>query len=783
MPLVSSSIANLVNGVSQQPYTLRLASQAEIQENGLSTVAQGLKKRPPTRHIKKISDTPIGLAYVHTINRDETERYIVVITNGDLKVYDLEGNQKTVNFPSGKAYLGASDPTTQFRAVTVADYTFVVNKSVVAKESQFVIASRPHEALIVVRNGLYGKTYTVSHSQGGNTSFATPDGTVASHAAQIATDYIAAQVMTGLTVGSVTATNYGSVILLSSPTPFTVSTSDGYADAAMFAVKGQLQRFSDLPHNAGVDGFTVEIVGDKTSAFDNYWVKFDRSSGGAGVWRETVKPGLNVGVNNATMPYALIREADGTFTFRPLEWGDRVVGDEKSAPQPSFVNRKIQDVFFYRNRLGVIADESVVFSEAGEFFNFYPTTVTDLLDSDRIDVSVSHTKVSNLVAAVPFSKQLLLFSAQTQFSVESGDLLTPRTISIKPTTEFECNPIAQPEGIGKVVYFAVPKGDYSGVREYYVDTDNGMNDAADVTSHVPKYLPQGVYKLIAGLNEDTLCALTFNEPNAIYVYKFYWNNNEKLQSSWSKWTFPETDFILNADFLQSELTMVINRPDGLYLETLNVSLGEVLEAEPYVVHLDRKKLVTKNLLTYSAPHTILTPGALGWSPNDGEYVAVVAAGQGPKTGSLLPIEWDGTNGKIVGDYSDCDLIVGRKYTFRYRFSTIVPKQRSRNGGEQSDSVARLQLRNMQVNYADTGYFQAKVTPRGRPTYTYTFSGKTLGLASATIGTINLETGKFRFPIMSQNTTVDIELFSDSPLPFSFLSADWEGLYAKRSQGI
>lgn len=783
MPLVSSSIANLVNGVSQQPYTLRLASQAEIQENGISTVAQGLKKRPPTRHIKKISNTPIGLAYTHTINRDEVERYVVVITTGDLKVFDLAGNQKVVNFPNGKLYLNATDPTTQFRAVTVADYTFIVNKTRVVEQSAFNVLPRPHEALIVVRNGLYGKSYGVSHTLGGSSSFTTPDGTVAGHAPQIATDYIADQLMNGLAAGGVSATRIGSVIWLSSNSPFTVNTSDGYADAAMFAVKGQLQRFSDLPHNAGVDGFTVEIVGDKTSAFDNYWVKFDRSSGGTGVWKETVKPGINEGVNNNTMPHALVREANGTFTFKLLEWGDRIVGDDKSAPQPSFVNRKIQDIFFYRNRLGLIADESVCFSEAGEFFNFYPTTVTDLLDSDRIDVSVSHTKVSNLIAAVPFSKQLLLFSAQTQFSVESGDLLTPRTISIKPTTEFECNPIAQPEGIGKVVYFAVPKGDYSGVREYYVDTDNGMNDAADVTSHVPKYLPQGVYKLAAGLNEDILCALTFNEPNAIYVYKFYWNNNEKLQSSWSKWTFPETDFILNADFLQSELTLVIDRLDGLYLETLNVSLGEVLEEEPYVVHLDRKKVVTKNLLTYAVPHTIITPDALGWSPNDGEYVAVVAAGQGPKTGSLLQIEWDGTNGKITGNYTDCDLIVGRKYAFRYRFSTIVPKQRSRNGGEQADSTARLQLRNMQVNYAATGYFQARVTPRGRPTYTYTFSGKTLGLASATVGAINLETGKFRFPIMSQNTTVDIELFSDSPLPCSFLSADWEGFYAKRSQGI
>lgn len=783
MPLVSSSIANLVNGVSQQPYTLRLSSQSEAQENAISTVAKGLKKRPPTKHIKKLSES-VPAAHIHTINRDSTERYAVVITNGDLKVYDTAGVEKTVNFPAGKAYLSSADPGTQFRVVTVADYSFVLNKSFVVEPSASSAPVRPKEALIVVKSGLYSKSYSVTLDGSSTATYSTPDGTVAAHALQIATDYIAGQLTTGINGGGsgVTATQHGSVIYLTKASDFTVATSDGYSDAAMYAVKGQLQRFSDLPLNPFVQDFTVEVVGDKTSAFDNYWVRFDKS-GGTGVWKETIQPGINLGAKATTMPWALVRNADGTFTFNVLPWANRVVGDDASGPQPSFVGRRIQDVFFYRNRLGFLADESVCLSEAGSFFNFHPTTVTDLLDSDRIDVSVSHTKVSNLVAAVPFSKQLLLFSTQTQFTVESGDLLTPRTISIKPTTEFECSPIAQPQGIGRVVYFAVPRGDFTGIREYYIDEVTGTNDAAEVTSHVPQYIPKGAYKLVAGLNENILCVLSTEERNVIYVYKFYWNNNEKLQSSWSKWTFPETDQILNADFLSSELNIVINRADGLYLETLDVAAEVPALNEPYLVHLDRKVSLPKALMVYSAPYTILPPSLLSWPLTDGDYVAVGAAGQGAKTAAVAPVVWDGVNAKVLGNWTNCDLVVGRKYTLRYKFSTLVPKSKSTNGGEKADNVATLQLRNMQVNYASSGYFQAKVTPTGRQTYTYTFTGKKLGLQSATIGAVYLETGLFRFAVMSQNTTVDIELYSDSPLPCSFLSADWEGFYAKRSQGI
>ena len=88
MPLVSRTIPNLVQGVSQQPEILRLNSQASSQVNAFSSVVEGLKKRPPTNYIAKISTSSLANSYIHTINRDVNERYIVVITNGDIVVYD-----------------------------------------------------------------------------------------------------------------------------------------------------------------------------------------------------------------------------------------------------------------------------------------------------------------------------------------------------------------------------------------------------------------------------------------------------------------------------------------------------------------------------------------------------------------------------------------------------------------------------------------------------------------------------------------------------------------------
>lgn len=789
MGLISSSIPNFVNGVSQQPFTLRLNSQGESQVNCLSTVSQGLKKRPPTKHLAKIASSPLAEVYTHTINRDATERYQVFILNGDLKVYDLAGNQKTVSFPHGKTYLNASSPKTSFQAVTVADYTFITNKTVNTAMSATNVAGRPYEALISVTAGNYGKTYSVIVGGSSVASFTTPLGATSSDVTQISTDYIASQLYSGLVgAGYNTApwsvARYGSVIYLAnSSSDFTIRVEDGFNNNAAQAIKRTVQKFASLPSNAGVNGFTVEVVGDQSSSFDNYWVKFDTSGSSVGVWRETAKPGRSVGVDPATMPHTLVRNADGTFTFDQATFNTRDVGDDTSTPNPSFIGRPINDVFFYKNRLCFLADENFIASESGNYFNFFRTTVTALLDSDPIDVASTSTKVSVLKQAVPFNKQLLLFSDQTQFVIDQNDLLTPKSVGIKEVTQFPCNTIAKPVGVGKNVYFSVDKDGWSTVREYFADLNNITNDSVDVTGHVPKYIPSGIVKIAAAPNEDILVFLTSNDPTSLYVYKYFWANSDKLQSSWSKWTFGN-DTILSAEFLQSELYLVLNRSDGAYFEKINVALGDIETGEPYQVLLDRKVQLPAAALSYSGGYTTINLSYVGYTPLSGEtYEAILKNSYGThRPGERLAVLWDGTTAKIKGDYTGCQLSFGRQYIADYELSPITYKQQSQTGGQKSDTEGRLQIRKLAINYADAGYFKVTVTPLNRDTYTYIYSGKTLG-TTAVIGQTSLNEGRFVVPVVARNTEVSIHFINDSPLPASFLSADWEGFYVKRSQTV
>ena len=181
MALINASIPNLINGVSQQPPSLRLKTQCELQENGISSVVSGLSKRPCTEHIKSLgSITNSANAFIHTIRRDQNEFYTLIITsdgtNSTLRIYDKDGNSKDINGTTSGfattsfAYLnGVTNPAQQIAATTVADYTFLLNKNKTVAKLSTKSPVTPKQALLYVKQADYSTKYTVTITQGSNT--------------------------------------------------------------------------------------------------------------------------------------------------------------------------------------------------------------------------------------------------------------------------------------------------------------------------------------------------------------------------------------------------------------------------------------------------------------------------------------------------------------------------------------------------------------------------------------------------------------------------------------
>lgn len=794
MTLISSAIPNLSQGVSQQSSPLRLSSQAELQENAFPSLVEGLHKRPPLEYTTTISNSTSTGSFIHLINRDVNERYFVFINNNNqISVSDLAGNSKTVTYPDGTSYLSSTNPTSDFRAMTVADYTFIVNTTKTVSMSNAVTPVQTEQALISVKQGDYNQRYVIYYANlkiADITTSATDQAeTRTTHIAEALKDDIIAfyNANIGLAGQSiVTPTVAGSTVVL---TPATITSSgvatyDSLADQGLSAIVNVAQKFADLPTHAP-NGYVARIQGDQTNNFDDYYVKFeadDQSNVSSGVWVEWIKPNIKYEIDYTTMPHLLIRQSDGSFTFEKGEWGDRVVGDEYSIPNPSFVGKTISDVFFFQNRLGFLSGENVNLSRTSQYFDFFAQTARALLDDDPIDVAASHTKVSKLNHAIPFDRKLLLFSDQTQFILKGSDFLTPKNSSIAQTTEYEANSDVKPASAGSVVYFPADRGSFTTVREYFVIDDTDKSDAQDVTAHVSQYVPSGIYEMAASTTENCLVCLTSTEQNAMYLYKWHRSGREKLQSAWFKYTFQGLT-ILNAEFIESSLYVVGNKDGKTILYNLNFDSGRKDTNQDYVTRLDfrfsetnctRVFNSTTNTTAITLPVTLSSP---------------VIVTRGTNQGNVLTYTGSSNVLTVAGNKSSTEFFVGEKYTMTYEFSEPTLKEPTAGGGRVAITGGRLQIKHWLLRYQDTGDFKVKVLPLHRPLQefglggTFDYTGRVIGAGAGVLGTTTLASGDFRFPILSKSDRLSVIIESDSHLPCQFLSAEWEGSMHIRSRRV
>jgi hypothetical protein len=564
------------------------------------------------------------------------------------------------------------------------------------------------------------------------------------------------------------------VIKLTATEDFRIHTNDGLADQGLGLVYKEVSNITDLPAKA-FNNFRVKVKGDTELVQDDYYVIFQTKDGndfGEGTWVEDVGYGVKTEINANTMPLQLVPDATfNNWTLDVADWSDRLVGDDDTNPAPTFVGSKINDMFFFKNRLGILTNDSVVFSEADEFFNFWRATVLQLLDSSRIDVGVSHTRVSVLKHAVPFQEKLLLFSENTQFVLRGTDLLTPKTVSITPATEYNSTPEIRPIVLNNYVYFPFKRNGYAGVTEYFVDNDTNIFDAAEVTAQVPTYIESDVIAM-AGTSVENVLALVNNQNRKeIFVYKFFWQGKEKIQSAWQKFTLSRD--VIGLDFIESNLHLVTNDTTSTYLEVLPLENDLQDENLTYTICLDSRIDSSDTILSTSFSGGVTTISDFPYDPVDVEVFS--------KAGHKYAFtRTSATAGTVSGDITSVPFFAGIPYNMLYKFSDQTLKQPTERGGRSASDYTFQTIRSGSLNYAETGHFVVEVTPKFRDTYSYAFNPDILG-ADLTLNSFTPQDGHFRFPVQAQPNDVTIEVKSSSALPVKLLAAEFESMMIPRSR--
>lgn len=906
MPLINTSVPNLIQGVSQQPDSSRYDGQCDEQENALSSVVDGLTKRPNTRHVARLLQSAIDSnSFVHFINRDRNERYVVIHDGSTLRAWNtLTGVEATIDGATGgvdissHAYLNPTTPRADLKALTVADNTFLLNTTISTSiDASTTSPALDKQAFVFVKQADYGKNYTVEMGEGDTLRLVLQPNTFAGYGNQSAwseidvaieyggttydanTDYTIPYVIfngtasltrsikgrtdangvfvslqddqevasattsfqstatvaapkndeyrtdgsyqwtypapntssEGDTFGSVsyttgdstTASNAQSRDIIfnlyekstnqattgnnaamntnfdinyngnglsyelkdsSSAADFSITTRDDLADSGMAVLYKETDSLTSLPLTC-INGFVIKIKGDADLDQDDYYVKFvtaDGSSWSAGSWEETIGPETPLGFNASTMPHKLVSTGLNTFELSEIDYSQRTAGDATSNPSPSFIGYPISNMFFFKNRLGFISNENVILSEAGNVFNLFRTTVTTLLDSAPIDVSVSSGRVTNLEAATGFQENLVLFGERGQFVLKGGDLLTPKTVSITPITNFDFDAQVAPLPLGSYIYFPFSRGSFSGIREFTVNATSDTYDSVDVTNHVPNYVPNNITQMDGTSSEDMLVLVSGNEPNVAYVYKYFWSGAKKLLSSWSKFTFKGE--IRGIEFSEETLYMVIVLNNQTHLVSLPFESGTEDDVG-FLTHLDMRvsRTVTAGSDAISLPYSVSAADNLQVWTKDGAFLQ--SSSHLNSVQLAQPVE------------TDTEVWVGIPYTMKYTFSEQLFKAAAGQGKSPSN-IAKLMLRNVNLFYSNTAAFDVKVTPKFRDTFTASFTPMIVG--ASTLGTLTLDSGAFRVPVFTKAAETVITIESDSALPCSFQSAEFESFIHSRS---
>jgi hypothetical protein len=206
----------------------------------------------------------------------------------------------------------------------------------------------------------------------------------------------------------------------------------------------------------------------------------------------------------------------------------------------------------------------------------------------------------------------MLFSRQSQFVLRGGDLLTPKTVSISPVTEYDISDNIDPVALGNYIYFPFKRDAFEGMYEYFVDNNTEVFEANEITAQVPKLISSDITHLVGTAAENMIVAKSNTDDYTLFVYKYYWQNKEKIQSAWMKFTYSRK--IRGFDFIDSDLVLLTEDSQGLHLEKATMENGLIDDGLSYKLYLDSRINGSDLTVNYSSSSKTTTISDFDYDP-------------------------------------------------------------------------------------------------------------------------------------------------------------------------
>jgi hypothetical protein len=977
MAAISQKIFSLIGGVSQQPDTIKSGSQLRVCDNYYPDTATGLTKRPGLRGIRKLTNA-VDDGTWFPIFRDDEEKYIIQFSKaGALKIWSANnGLQQTVNAVAAEsiAYATHKSPD-ELQTLQINDYIFVLNRTKTVAAGTGTIGAQTPYAFVAINTVAYNSTYNIK-LDATNFAYVTPVTTSTTTPQLNVADIVDGLVSAINANVAYIAQGIGNIIYIrrANNANFAIESKGGNTGTSIDSYKGVVTSVGQLPKQF-INNLKIKVSGSAETGSDDYWVIFktsDNTSSGAGTWEETIGPGVVFDFNEETMPHVIIREANGTFTYRqldeasaagstgstsvagivtavvitgatsgghvvgeqfavtggtgnnlrlqvekvqtlqstsstaansstyvqqistsrripsgrgystfttttynwylngaqigstksaslnigntvytvngafqnisnqlragvtintatfgaisavsivqagqgytatnivqntagdsftitavntaPLEgdasrlnfWKYREVGDSETNPMPTFVGYPIDAISFYKNRIVFTSRQNVICSQAGDYFNFFASTVITIVDSDPIDLSASTLKPIRLKHAIAAPQGLLLFGDNAQLLLSTTtEAFSPKTAEVNLLSTLSQTDRIAPLDIGSSYMFLEEGEKASSIYEMILDGGNGKPANIELTRFIPTYIPAAVLDMQVSQSAGTMAILSKQELSSLYLYRWFNLTGEQRISGWFRWMLPGTiefftfdhDILFvvtkhGSNYVLSKMSLLTDTPaesllfEGQYLD-VRLDLFDYNPTLTYDAATNLTHVCFKDGyedLNEQAVVIFLDPDVAGYFEEQTlQYDATKPTGEK----YFLTVDDDQTTSKFA---------VGYKYEAMAQLPAFyVVKDEARNI---KDTVNVPRVSRLKVNSYNSGPYKAVVRSEGRDDFTLELPQINADYYLANNIPI-IRNAQSTIPVMAKGDQFEFELIADSPFQTAFTSIDWEGTY-------
>jgi hypothetical protein len=309
----------------------------------------------------------------------------------------------------------------------------------------------------------------------------------------------------------------------------------------------------------------------------------------------------------------------------------------------------------------------------------------------------------------------------------------------------------------------------------------------DITAHIPDYLPSDLsWGTISRVTQTAVFGSPSN-TNKLYVYRYFYDGNTKLQSSWSVWEMSPYISIRGGEFFDDRLVLAANIEASGSVQSpklLNLDLRNPNQTGfSHALYMDYLRAGVTGATGGGPPHDRTAITFSGSFPAAAKVLVVGGADAGDWKNREIPSVIDGGNLYVTESLpSGVQVHIGFEYTREFEPSrldlvTNVATGLSR-GTPEPMTNARVQVRRVKAQLREAGHLVAEVKRNGtvvsEKVYTPVRVGEIVGEVSPS------PADEFEIDVGGNAKEVSLVFSNSSFLPCGITSLSWESLYHNRS---